>query len=223
MGFGKYGHWPFRFGGGKRPRELVRDTLLDAYRPVLDVSDEQLAESEAYAEAACLAMIWVAGKRAANQGQPLRMLDWLASYEQAMQMHPGPGDSDFQRRAELAAKFVALTGNAERDILAAVSSVMGINIVSVVYLDDTECTTYLPSINPGPPQLEWFSQRCIAFVEVTGSGLTGQQYTARVSKLEETLEGILPAWMGYQVARFDEFGSGSGFYLDISLLDEVGL
>ena len=168
-------------------------------------------------------MVWIAGKRAANQAQPLKMLDWLESYEQAMQLRPGLGDSDAQRRAELAAKFVALTGNAERDILAAVSQVMGINIVQVYYLDDSEATTYLPGINPGPPHLDWFSQRCIAFVEVTAAGLTGDQFDKRVAKLAETLESILPTWMAYDIARFDDLGSGSGFYLDHSLLDEVGL
>lgn len=223
MAFGRFGQFPFRFGGGKRPRELAHEALLDGYRKVLDVSPDQLTDSEAFAEAAVLAMVWVAGKRAANQGQPLKMLEWLEPFEQAMQVRPAPGDSDFQRRETLAGKFIALIGNAEPDILAAATQALGVNIVGVSYLTDAEAVTYIPGINPGPPGLDWFSQRCICFVEVNSYGLTSAQYDAKVDRLKRLLDALLPAWMGFYVYRFDVEGADEGFILDVSLLDEVGL
>lgn len=223
MGLGRFNPCPLRIGGGKRSIELAHESLLGAYRPVLDVAPEQLAESEAYAEAAVLAMVWASGRRAANQAIPTRMLEWVEEYEQIVLTHPGTYDSDHQRRAEIAAKFRSLVANAEGDIYEACSLILGINIEDVTYLDDSEATTYLPGINPGPPGIEWMSQRAIARVEVNSASLTEAEYTRKVEKLVALLDALLPAWMGFDVFRLDNDGAEDGFFLDVSLLDEVGL
>jgi hypothetical protein len=223
MGFGRHNPFPFRFGGGQRAKELAHEALVEAYAPVLDVSEAQIAESEACAEAACLAMVWASGKRAANQAIPAKMLEWVEQYEQILLTHPGPRDHDHQRRAEIAAKFRALIGNAEPDIYEACSLILGINIVDVHYLDVGDCTVYLPGINPGPPGLEWMSQTAVARVQVNGDSLTQEQYDAKVEKLAGLLESLLPVWMQYQVFRWDSDGVSSGFVLGISMLGEVAL
>lgn len=223
MSFGRFGQWPFRLGGGKGPRELVHDSLLEQYSKVLDVSGDQLTDSEVYAEAALLSLVWVAGKRASLQGLPLATVDWIEAFEAILKITPLPNDTEPERRNAISARFVSLLGNSELDIREACSRLLGLSLNDVKYLTDAQATTYLPGLNPGPPGLEWFSQRAIVFVLVNKNGLTSLQYSLKIAKLENMLENLLPAWMSFSVARQDHVGVGTGFFLDLSLLDEVGL
>ena len=222
-GLGRFNKFPLRFGGGKSAHEQIHEALLSSYSKVLDTSPDGVVDSEAYAEAACLAMVWTAGRRAANQLQPMRMLDWLEPYEQILLTRPAPGDTDATRRRAVAGKFKALTSNAEPDILAACSAILGVNIVGVSYLEDPDVTEYQPVINPGPPGFEWYSDALVVRVEVNNIGITQSAYDRKVARVEEMLSSMLPAWMRFEVFRWDTDGSESGFYLDLSMLDEVGL
>lgn len=222
-GFGRFNKFPFRFGGGKTSHEQIHESLLSSYSKILDTSPDGVVDSEAYAEAACLAMVWTAGRRAANQLQPKRMLDWLEPYEQILHTRPAPGDTDAERRRSVAGKFKALTNNAESDILAACSAILGINIVDVTYLGTGEITEYHPSINPGPPGAEWYSDALVVRVEVNNIGITQSAFDRKVAKVEEMLDSMLPAWMQSEVYRWDTEGVDEGFILDVSMLDEVGL
>lgn len=221
--FGRFNKFPFRFGGGKSAHEQVHESLLSSYSKVLDTSPDGVVDSEAYAEAACLAMVWTAGRRAAGQLQPSRMLDWLEPYEEILHTRPAPGDTDAERRRAVAGKFKALTNNAEPDILAACSAILGLNIEGVSYLDGADVTSYQPDINPGPPGLEWYSDALVVRVQVNNIGITSAAYDRKVALLEEMLDGLAPAWMTFEVYRWDTEAGAEGFFLDISMLDEVGL
>lgn len=222
-GFGRFNKFPFRFGGGKSSHEQIHEALLSSYSKVLDTSPDGVVDSEAYAEAACLAMVWTAGLRAANQLQPMRMLDWLEPYEKILLTRPAPGDTDATRRRAVAGKFKALTSNAEPDILAACSAILGLNIVGVSYLTGSDVTTYQPNVNPGPPGFDWYSDALVVRVEVNNVGITQSAYDRKVAQVEEMLDGMAPSWMRFEVYRWDTDGTDFGFYLDLSMLDEVGL
>jgi hypothetical protein len=223
MAFGRFNKFPFRFGGGKSAHEQVHEALLASYAKVLDTSPDGVVDSEAYAEAACLAMVWAAGRRAGNQLQPTRMTDWLEPWESILLTRPAPGDTDAERRRSVAGKFRVLTNNAEPDIFAACSAILGINIVDVSYLSGADVTEYYPAINPGPPGAEWYSDALTVRVQVNNVGITSSAYDRKVAKLEEMLDGMLPTWMRSEVFRWDTEGVEDGFILDVSTLDEVGL
>lgn len=229
MAFGAYGPFPIRFGGGKRPIETEHEALLETYKSVFDIerggedSGKGLPWVEAYAEAAVLGIMWAGSQRGANQRTPLKLLEGLPVWEEACGLTPGVNDPLTERRAEVAAKFRSFGNNAEPDIRDVCVAMMGSNFVELSWVSDADDVTYWPGFNPGPPGLEWFSRRCIAFVEVTKTGLTQDAFDRKVGKLAQVLDSFLPAWMTFEIFTVDTNGTDEGFILDYSSLDEVGL
>jgi hypothetical protein len=222
-GFGRFNPWPFQFGGGKRPIEVIHEALVDAYSPVLDMSQDTFADIEAHAEATVLAGTWVAGARLRNQAVPATMVEALPEWEQITKLRPAADDSDDDRRAELAGKIRGLFNNAEPDISEACAEVLGSNFVACHYVSESEAMTYWPGMAPGPATQPWSSARCIVLVEATKGALSSDAYSRKVGRLERLLDDMLPAWMTFCVFRHDELSGVAGFYLDESMLDEVGL
>lgn len=222
-GFGRFNPWPFQFGGGKRPIEVVHEALVDAYSPVLDMSQDTFADIEAHAEATVLSGTWIAGARLQGQAVPATMLEALPDWEKITKLRPSADDSDSDRRAELTGKIRGLFNNAEPDISEACAEVLGDNFVACHYVSESDAMTYWPGIAPGPAGRPWSSARCIVLVEATKGTLTSADYSRKVGRLERLLDDMLPSWMAFCVFRRDSLSGVAGFFLDVSMLDEVGL
>lgn len=224
-GFGRFNPWPFQFGGGKREIEIVHESLVDAYSPVLDMSEDTFAEIEAHAEATVLSGLWIAGERLRNQAVPATMIEALPDWEAITKLRPAAGDSDDDRRAELAGKIRGLFNNAEPDISEACAEVMGINFVQCWYLEDADAMTYWPGMAPGPSIMPWASGRAYLLVECTRGTLSSVEYLRKVGRLSRLLDDMLPVWMTFSIYRHDTdpVTSDAGFLLGTSILGEVGL
>jgi hypothetical protein len=223
-GFGRFNPVPMRLGGGKRPHEVAYDALVKAYSENLDVSDNTIAELEAFAESRILGTAWVASKSLANQMIPARMTSGLPIWEEATNVNPDNFDSVQERRSEVAGKLRGLFNNAEPDIRDAAEEVMGVNFVAVHFTASADDTTYWPGENPGPPETPWTSNSCMVWVQVTKTGLSQERFDKLVGRLGRMLDDLIPAWMGFDIFVWDTNESAEeGFILDQSLLDETGL
>lgn len=223
MAFGRYNSFPFRFGLGVKPVRAIHHALLDRYSKVFDTDDDKLPALEAYAEAKIAGMAWIASKRVGNQLQPLKMLENLPVWEEACGLRPGLDDSDNARRNDLAGKLRGLGANAEPDIRDACSHLLGRAFVSCRYVSAGEEYAYMPGYNPGPPGLEWATNRAKVFVHVQRSGETDDEWLRLMGKLDRMLSDLLPGWMDGDWFIHDTDGTDDGFFLDISRLDYTGL
>lgn len=203
--------------------EQCRQALLEQYAPVLDVTDGEIAEIEASAEAAIVAMGWAACERLSHQGQALRMIEALPIWEDACGMRPGPRDSATERRQALAAKFRGYQGNRASDIRSACAAAMGNAFVALHYAPEDETYAYWPGINPGPPGHEWMTNRNLILAQVTKAGLGDSEFRRRVNKMVGVVDEILAGDCVFDWFVTDTDGTEDGFFLDQSNLDEVGL
>jgi hypothetical protein len=225
MGFGAYGTFPFQFGGGTSDHEAVHRALLKEYEPGFDVSDGTIAYLEAYAEAAVIAQGWAATKRIGHQGQPLKMLEILPSWEAATGLRPGSSDTDGQRRGVLAGKLRGVSGNTMTDIFGAMSTLCGGNFVNVWTNPSTSDITYWPVKNPGPPGYEWTSNSRKIRVQLNTVGLTDSAFQALASTVLRQLGDMLPSDMSYGIFVADKgiAGTTQGFHVGVSRLGVNGL
>ncbi|NUP13739.1 MAG: DUF2313 domain-containing protein [Polyangiaceae bacterium] len=223
MGFGPYGGFPRRFGGGKSVKQIIHEDLLKFYKPIFTDDPEQLPWVESYAEASILQNVQICANRLRKQLQPRKMLENLPVWEEATGLRPSPRDSRRDRQAELAAKMRGFGNNAEPDIRDACQELLGENFVDVHYVADDEEITYIPGFNPGPPGLEWSANRCVARVEVRKGTLTATQFDRLIGKLCRLLSDFLPSWMSWEWFLHSTNDPDKGFILDVSLLDETGL
>src|SRR5262245_53234357 len=116
LGFGRKNPFPFTFGGGESTIDVLHEALLDAYAPGWDVSDDTEKAAEAYMQALAVTFFWVANRRLAHQGQPLKMIEFLTTWEQATGLRPTAKDRPVDRRRRLAAKLRGLISNTLHDI-----------------------------------------------------------------------------------------------------------
>lgn len=217
-GFGRFGCWPFQFGGAIRPIEAEYNALREALAPNrqgYDVDDD-LTDIEVYAQASALAQIWAANRRSANQAIPARMLEELPREEEILGLRPAPTDTPLDRRASVAAKRRGLAGNTLADIEATCRAVLGANFEAVETVDADDQITYWPGINPGPPGREWSSNRCAIGVRMNTVGITDDQRDTKIAALAEKLDAMLPAWMTFEIGTGD---AEDGFICDIGICD----
>lgn len=214
-GFGRTNPWPFAFGGGKRHVEVCHEQLAEQVKGVLDIADEHV-DAELYAEACLLAEAWNASERVGNQLQPMKMLENLPVWEEASGLRPNSKDNASTRRAALAGKFAAYTRNDIASIEEAARRTAGKNFVSLSFVADDNEIVYWPGVYPGPPGLEWSSNRDIYIVTVNKNGLTQEQFTAMATRLLTELDKLVPAYGRVSVTL------GSGFVPSVSLVGEVG-
>lgn len=215
-GFGCFNCFPFTFGGSTTSVEHEYHALRESLAPNrrgYNVDDD-LIDVEIYAQAAAVANIWAVNDRLANQAIPERMLEAVREWEEILRLRPSPEDYDQDRRAAIEAKLRGQAGNALVDIEATARAVLGANFVEVHTVAEADEITYWPGQNPGPPGYEWSSNRCTIGVEMTRVGLTDAEVDAKIARLHEKLDAMLPAWMTFQV------GIGSdGFICDIGICD----
>jgi hypothetical protein len=214
---------PIEVGEPKCWEEEIRQSLLEEYSPVFDVSEGTIASVEAAAEAAAVAMIWAASERLAKQSQALRMIEALPIWEEACGLRPSLRDSNRERRDSLAAKFRGYGGNTEADIRQVCSTAMGSAFVAIRHVEPTDVVSYWPGINPGPPGSEWWSNRSMVLAQVTNAGLGDEEFRRRTAKMTSVVDEILTGECVFDWFRWDTDGTDEGFFLDESELDEVGL
>jgi hypothetical protein len=222
--FGKYGPMPLRFGGGTRAIEAVHRAHQEALEPFLDVADEDgIAYVETYAEASVMAEAWKASTRLRGQLVPAKMLESLPVWEQATRLRVGLDDREGERRAALAGKLRALAGNAIGDIRDACAAIAGANFVGLRTVAPADEVVFWPGVNPGPPGLEWASNRATVYVELTKAGLTQGAFDSLVSRLLRALDDLCPSWLTFAWFTVSTSVGVDGFFTDLSLVGQDAL
>ena len=215
MSLGRWGRLPFKFGSTKRlPTRIEYGALLDALEPGYDPTQGTVHEVETFAHARVAGMVWGANARLSNQAIPEKMLEMLPEWEIILQLYPAPGTSDYARRKAVAARMRGLLNNALPDIEDVCSTVMGANYEAVLTVDPADVVAYWPGGIPGPPGFEWCSNEALIAVRVNKSGLSDADFLAKVGRLREQLDRLLPAWMTYNI------GVGSSFIVGQSIVGQ---
>lgn len=214
MSLGAYGGFPFKFGGTRTlPLRVEHQALLAALEPGYD-PDDPVHAIETFVQARGVHMVWSAGRRLTNQANPEKMLEMLPVWEEILEITPPPGTSDFARRAAVAARMRGLQNNAIPDIEDVAAKVMGGNYEAVVTVDPALVTAYWPGGIPGPPGFEWCSNVATIGVRVNKNGLDDAGFLAKVARLRDQLDRLLPAWMTYNI------GVGSDFSVGVSIVGQ---
>lgn len=215
LGLGATNPTPLTLGGGESTVEQETHAILMSMDPALDPSIGTANYAEAYSEAIAITIIRAASARLENQAIPERMMENLVVWEEACAMHPTVADLDIDRRGRLSAKLRASAGNSVADITAACAKILGANFVAVHITDPVNWIVYWPGINPGPPGLEWSSNRARISVQANSSGVTKKQFDEKRAILVNQLDAMLPAWMNFQI------GVGTSFIANVGLVGKT--
>lgn len=215
IGLGATNPIPFTVGGGVSQVEDEQQIILTSMDPALDPSSGTGNYIEAYAEATAIAMIWAVDERLSNQAIPERMMENLTVWEDACGMRPTVDDLDVDRRLRLSGKLRGTSGNAMGDISSACSRVLGANFVAVHQTDPVNQVAYWPGVNPGPPGLEWSSNRARISVQMNEDGLDQKQEDAKKAVTANLLDDMATSWMNYQI------GVGTAFITAFSIVGKT--
>lgn len=216
---GRYGRLPLKLGGGVRPIQAIHAGLLDHYRRFgLDVSEDSITWVEAYADACVLADIWKASKRIGFQLTPSKMLENLVDWETACGLYPTAADRVSERRARLGGKIRGFSGNNVADIRDACAAFLGRVFVGLNTTAESDEIVYWPAMNPGPPGLEWASNREVVRIQVRRTGTTKVEFERLMAGLVRLLDDMCPSTMA-----FSWFTDEGGFFIGSSGLGSVGL
>jgi len=208
LGLGAYNPLPMTLGGGDSTLEVLHGALLERYAPGWDVTDESIKNAEAYAEALCLDLVWACNARLSNQWKPEKLMEWLDDWEAATKTRPTFNENAVERRAAVAAKFRGATGNSITDIIDVCAAIAGDYLDEVVTCPTNAELNYWPGVNPGPPGLEWATNRFVLGIKLTVSDSpTGGSAQLR-EKLYRALDNVVPAWMRVVIGSGDDFNVG---------------
>lgn len=131
MRFGRFGSFPFRFGGGEALAKTIYDSLNSSLGSAYETSDESTVTAETYAEAKILAAAWSMSKKAANQLDPWRMTDFLPRWEKIFGL--SSSGTDTERRSRVASKFLTLSDPTEAALTTVASTALGAAFVGIEY------------------------------------------------------------------------------------------
>lgn len=210
LSLGAANPFPLTLGGGVSAVSAEHGALLRALTRVFDTSEGSDIWVETYADAVAIATIWAVNARLRSMHVPTHMLDALVTWETACGLRPARGDSDASRREAVGAKLRGLSGNALGDIEAAAEELLGVFFVALVVVDPANVIAYWPGINPGPPGLEWSSNRAIVGVRMSRQGLDDPTFFALRARLSRMLDALLPSWMRYAIGLGSSFVIGQG-------------
>lgn len=215
LGLGATNPVPFILGGGESTVEQETHAILMSMEPALDPDMGTANYAEAYGEAMAVSIIRAVNNRLENQSVPETMMENLTVWEEACAMHPTESDFDIDRRARLSAKLGASAGNAIGDITTACAKILGANFVAIHITAPVDWIVYWPGVNPGPPGLEWSSNRARISVQSNSDGITQKQFDDKRSALVNQLDAMLPAWMNFQI------GVGTAFIANVGLVGKT--
>jgi uncharacterized protein YmfQ (DUF2313 family) len=215
LSFGRWGRWPFKFGSTQQaPTKVAYRAMLDTLEPAFDSTTGTVHEIETFAYARIEGMSWGAGQRLSNQAQPAKMLEALADWETILELTPAAGTTDNARRAAVAAKQRGLIGNSLVDIEDVCEAAMGANFDALVTVAEEDVAEYWAGGTPGPPGAEWSSNVATIAVRVNKTGLNEADFLAKVGRLREQLEDLLPSWMTLTI------GTGSSFIVGADIVGQ---
>ena len=184
-------------GGGPDDIDVALGALLEALRPYLDPADPvQIALTNA--EALMIAITWAVNRRLSGMLDPRRMISTLPTWETACGLRPAPTDTDYDRRAALAAQFLGFIGNSIANLYGICSAIAGPAFLGF-YLPASSAPTYQPGLNPGPPGWENASCRAVIGVRLAPVPSSDAAFLSMVRKLNRTLGLVCPAWMTFVV------------------------
>lgn len=203
----RFGRNPFprRFGGGPSTFETEHIALLDALAPGWDAGPDTVNYAELFGYALATTMIWQVNQRTANQAIPSKMLEAIPGWEKTLYLSPTRSDAVRTRRSAIAAKLRGIAGNALSDIQSVCRTLAGANYVGTSAPDAAHAWAYWPGVNPGPPGLEWSSNRASITVGLTRAGLSDSDFLNLLELLTNSLNAMIPIWMSY-VLGVDEGG-----------------
>lgn len=210
LGLGAYNPMPLTLGGGESTVEISHQSLLDVMSPGWDTSSNTEFYAETYADAIAVTMIWAVNERLRSQAIPERMLENLVVWEEACNMRPTPAQRDIERRTRLSAKLRGIANNALGDIEDAAQKILGANFIGLVTVPAADQIVYWPGINPGPPGLEWSSNRARIGISMNLNGLALDQFNDLRAAVVEQLDAMLPSWMSFVVGVSSSFVAGIG-------------
>jgi hypothetical protein len=212
--FGAFGGFPFTLGGDDEAEEVAYHALLSRLEPAYD-SQDAFIQGEVAAHAAVVRIAWDVSARLRNQVVPERMMEALPDWEQALYLRPTPEQTDYERRAAVAAKLRGVPNNALADIEEAMVKLLGNTFVALKVVAPADEIVFWPGVNPGPPGFEWSSNRRIVAVQLTKAGTPDDALFARKMAAAKALLGsMLPADM-LGVTQV-----GLGAIYDIAIYDE---
>jgi hypothetical protein len=215
--FGRYNPFPRRFGGGPNVLEIEHLAMLDALAPAWDTSDTTEIHAETYAHAIAVTAIWALNKRLEGNRIPDRMLETLATWEQACGLRPLNTDTHVDRRRAVAAKLRGFAGNALAQIDDVCRDLAGDSYLGLVTADTAQVVTYWGGINPGPPGFEWCSNRAQIGVRLDADSFPRtSDLLDTVRKLRNTLNALCPAWMGFEIGTDD-----GGFVVAVGIIGQT--
>jgi hypothetical protein len=216
-GFGRYGQFPFDLGGGDAFLEQEHQALLDDLVPGWDTSEDLEAFAETYVDAVAVTMIWAVNERLRQWLIPRSMLESLPVWEESTGLRPGSQTEDVERRRRVSGKLIGLVASAIGDIETAAISVLGLSFDGLVVVDPDNTIAYWPGVNPGPPGLEWSSNRARLGIRIDKTSLTDLAFEEKRQALFVQIDDMLPAWMNFQI------GVGDGFTINQGVIGETFL
>jgi glutaredoxin-related protein len=91
---------------------------------------------------------------------------------------------------------------------------MGANFDALVTVAEDDVVEYWPGGTPGMPEMAWSSNVATIAVRVNKTGLNEADFLAKVGRLREQLEDLLPSWMTLTI------GTGTTFVVGLDLVGQ---
>lgn len=217
MAFGRFGTFPFRFGGVKPLARVIYDDINRALGTGFDISEDSTVTAETSAEARIIAAAWHANERAANQYDPDRMTDFLPRWEAIFGLTASVDDTLLSRRNRVKAKFIATGDPNEVTLYNFCQQGLGPVFHDVVYTDTFQATMRWPG-NGGTDD-DWYSTTAHILIQVTRPvGMAEPTFWATCDGFLPLLRDFLPDWTTISWGTLAVNGT-EGFYLDEPNLD----
>ena len=222
--YGGVSPYPSRAGGGSQRLQRILESLNKGRGTAYDTTATSNVYVENMAAARILDGMWSVAERMGNQFDPARLTSSLSRYERMMGLTPGANDSDAARRARIAgvrARFGQLASISYlRSTLAAA---LGAAFVAVETISPSVATSFWPG-GTTSPYTPWSSTIDHILIRTTvPTGWTEGMYQTAVAQVGPAIDGILPAWVTWDVYRpsvaqasVNVTGgpSAAGFFLD---------
>jgi hypothetical protein len=222
--------YPKRYGGGGSRVKFILDSLNADRGTAYDATNRL---TTVYVENMCIARAlsaaWGTNERLGNLWVPTRAsMDIIARWERIMALSPLPTDTDFDRRAHVAALF-ARFGQATLSarITTILTAALGASFVAVEHISYANANILVPDATYPwgafvPGSSSWSSTSARILVRMTKpAGWTEYDFYAAAGLVVTLIDPILPVWSTVDWYRPGPINvnvsggpSAGGFYLD---------
>jgi hypothetical protein len=211
MPFGRFGSFPFRFGGGAPLARTIYESINSSLGTAYDTSETSTVTAETSAEARLIAACWHANERASNQYDPYRTTDYLERWESIFGLGVTPTDTIGVRRGRVAAKLTALCNPTEDTVFTVCNEALGDAFVGVEYTTIDDANMLWPG-NGNPDDWESTTAHIVVRVERPVSW-SAKLFDQTVGSTIKILYSFLPDWATVDWAMNSSTGN-EGFILD---------